>query len=105
MLVVTPVSYPHLYVVHEYIPRVIAVEGWFQNVASIEIADIEEVEMFEDSIPRGLRLGSFLADKAGTNPNIPIKNVLLSQTAERIGEPAIVRGAAFVDTVVERFRA
>ena len=103
-LIVTPVPYPHLYVVREYIPRTLAEEGWLQAVTSVEIADIEEIEILEDSMPRGFRLGLFLQSKLQSAPNVPIKNALIGRDDVGRGEPVILRGRAFVDRVAERLR-
>jgi hypothetical protein len=103
-IIVTPVPYPHLYVTAEYIPKVIAENGWLTNVAAIEIADVEEIEILEDSVPLGFRLAPFLAEKAATAPGIPLKNALIGRPDIGRGEPAIARGAAFVGRVGERLR-
>jgi hypothetical protein len=98
-MIVTPVSYPHLYVATKYIPQVTAEENWLGGVASIEIADIEEIEMLEDSIPGGFRLAPFLEEKARTAHGLPLKNALIARDDVGRGEPAIARGADFVKTV------
>lgn len=104
-VIVTPVPYPHLYVKLKYIPASIAREGWLRDgVASVEIADIEEVEMLEDAIPGGLRLAAFLQQKAEMAPNISIRNVLIQCGEAGRGQPSIARGARFVETVAERLR-
>lgn len=103
-MIVTAVPYPHLYVVHEYIPKTIAEKGWLQGVTSIDLADVEEIAILEDSIRRGFRLGPFLQSKAQAAPGVPIKNTLVGRDDVGRGEPEIQRDAAFADTVAERLR-
>ena len=103
-VIVTPVPYPHLYVTTAYIPAVLAEEGWLKDVKSIEIADVEEIEILEDSVPGGFRFGAFLAEKAATAPGIPLKNFLAGRPDVGRGEPAIGRGAAVIDRIGKRLR-
>jgi hypothetical protein len=65
-MIVTPVPYPHSYLMMEYIPRLIAEERLLPDIAAIVMADIvmadvEEIELLEDGVPLGLRLGKLLA--------------------------------------------
>jgi len=104
-MIATSVPYPTVYAVNEYIPEIVASNDWLHNVESIEMISVDDIELLEDSMPRGFRLADFLISRKSEPDKRPLNNSLLANPRIGNGRPSLLRGNAFIQKIAEELHS